>query len=67
MKDTNAMKRHPPHASAPVPTPTPPLPVPPNDYQPTEDELEEEFDMPGLSLDQVRERFFRPFRFTRDR
>ena len=42
-----------------------PLPMPPPGYQPSKAELEEEFDMPGLSDEQVRERFFRPFRFER--
>ena len=32
------------------------------DCEPSEVELEEEFDTPGLSLEQVRERFLRPFR-----
>lgn len=35
------------------------------DHGPTRVELEEEFDMPGLSLEQVRERFFLPVRFER--
>ena len=39
-----------------------PLPEPPEGYQPTKAELEEEFDMPGLSLEQAREFFMRPFR-----
>ena len=42
------------------------LPLPPKGYQPSKGELEEEFDMPGLTDDQVRERFFRPFRFERE-
>ena len=33
----------------------------PSSYQPTKAEMEEEFDMPGWSLDQVRETFMRPF------
>lgn len=41
------------------------LPMPPPGYQPSKAELEEEFDMPGLSDEQVRETFFRPFRFER--
>ncbi len=48
----------------PIPPPRV-LPDPPADYEPTEAELEQEFDMPGLTLDQVRERLFRPFRFVR--
>ena len=48
--------------------PTPPprvLPEPPPDYQPSTVELEEEFDIPGLTIDQLRERLLRPFRFVR--
>ena len=42
------------------------LPLPPPGYQPSKAELEEEIDMPGLSDEEVRERFFRPFRFVRE-
>ena len=38
--------------------------MPSRDYQPTKAELEEEFDMPGASLDTVRSAFFRPVRVT---
>ena len=41
------------------------LPFPPSGYQPSKAELEEEFDMPGVTDQKVRERFFRPFRFER--
>ena len=41
------------------------LPLPPPGYQPSKAELEEEFDMPGLTDQEVRDRFFRPFRFVR--
>ena len=41
------------------------LPLPSPGYQPSKAELEEEFDMPGLTDREVRERFFRPFRFER--
>lgn len=41
------------------------LPLPPPGYQPSKAEIEEEFDMPGLTDEQVRETFFRPFRFKR--
>ena len=41
------------------------LPLPPTGYQPSKAELEEEFDMPGLSHEEARKRFFRPFRFDR--
>ena len=30
------------------------LPLPPKDYQPRKAELEEEFDMPGLSYEEAR-------------
>ena len=33
------------------------------DHEPTQAELEEEFDMPDLLLEQVREWLFRPIRF----
>ena len=39
--------------------------LPRPDYQPSKAELEEEFDMPGLSREEARERFLRPFRFER--
>ena len=45
------------------PRPEPaPLREPPDDYQPSRAELEEEFDMPGLSLEQARAFFMRPLR-----
>ena len=45
------------------PRPDPaPLREPPEGYQPTKAELEEEFDMPGLSLEQARDFFMRPLR-----
>lgn len=40
--------------------------MPPTDYQLSKVELEEEFDMPGMSFKELREAFFRPFRFKRD-
>ena len=45
----------------PAADPTP-LTLKPSTYQPNKAELEEEQDMPGWSLEQVREAFFRPFR-----
>lgn len=33
----------------------------PSSYQPSKAEIEEEIDMPGGSLDQVRDTFMRPF------
>ena len=43
-----------------------PLTLPPPGYQPSKAEMEEEIDMPGLSHDEARERFFRPFRSERE-
>lgn len=42
------------------------LPLPPPGYQPSKAELEEEIDMPGLSDQEMRETFFRPFRIVRE-
>ena len=42
------------------------LRLPRPDYQATKAELEEEFDMPGLTDEEVRETFFRLFRFERE-
>ena len=46
----------------------PPRPVvlKPKDYQPSKAELEEEFDMPGMSDEELRRTFFRPVRFIRE-
>ena len=55
-------KRKPKSRAVQVPTP---VRLPPPGYQPSKAEMEEEVDMPGLSDEQVRERFFRPFRFER--
>lgn len=38
--------------------------MPPRDYQPSVAELREEFDMPGASMKQVRQAFFRPVRIV---
>ena len=43
------------------------LPMPPPGYQPSKAEIEEESDMPGLSDQEMRETFFRPFRFVREK
>ncbi len=40
--------------------------LPKRDYQPSREELREEVGMPGLSLDQARKAFFRPFKFKDD-
>ena len=40
--------------------------MPPKDYQPSKADLEEEFDMPGMSDKQLHDTFFRPFRFVRE-
>ena len=39
--------------------------LPRNDYQPTKAEMEAELDMPGMTTEQMRGAFFRPFRFIR--
>ena len=39
--------------------------LPPKGYQPSKAEMEEEIDMPSMSDKQVRETFFRPFRFVK--
>ena len=50
----------------PVPIPAPSdLAMPREGYQPRKAEREEEFDMPGMSDKQLRETFFRPFRFVK--
>ncbi|MDE0694552.1 MAG: hypothetical protein OXH76_01805 [Boseongicola sp.] len=35
----------------------------PASYQPSKADMEEEFDMPEISLDEIRSAFFRPFTF----
>ena len=42
------------------------LSMPPEGYQPSKANQEEEFDMPGMSDQQIRETFFRPFRFVKE-
>ena len=56
------MKRsnHPPQA---IPEPKT-IVFPPKDYQPSKADMEAEIDMPGMSDNQARETFFRPFRFV---
>ena len=51
-------------APQPIPEPTL-LELAPTDYQPSKVELEEEFDMPGMTMAEVREVFRRPFRIVR--
>ena len=58
------MKRKKGRTPQPVPEPRI-VKVRARDYQPSKAELEEEIDMPGMSLKQMREAFFRPFRFER--
>ena len=41
------------------------LELPPSDYQPSKAELEEEFEMPGMTPEEMRKAFFRPFRVVR--
>ena len=47
-----------------IPEPTP-LELSPTDYQPSKADLDEEFDMPGMTMDEVRETFRRPFTIVR--
>lgn len=39
--------------------------LPPEDYEPTKEELQEEFDMPGADMETVRRAFFRPTKIVR--
>ena len=51
---------------APQPIPEPAtLELAPSDYQPSKAELEDEFDMPGMTMDEVRQTFRRPFKIVR--
>lgn len=36
--------------------------IKPRDYQPSKAELEEEYDMPGASMEMLREAFFKPLK-----
>ena len=58
MKRTNQPAAH-------IPEPRT-IPLPPSDYQPSKAEMEEEFDMPGMSDEEIRRTFFRPFKFVRE-
>lgn len=40
--------------------------IPKREYQPSRAELREKVDMPGLSREQARKAFFRPFTFDPD-
>ena len=42
------------------------IPLPSNEYQPSKADMEAETDMPGMSDDELRRTFFRPFNFVRD-
>ena len=52
-------------ARQPIPEPRP-LKLAPTDYQPSKADLEEEIDMPGMTDTQLRDTFFRPFRFIKE-
>ena len=58
--DTNEQRTR----RVPIPEPRD-LPMPPDGYQPSKEEQEEEIDMPGMSEQQLRDTFFRPFRVVR--
>ena len=49
-----------PNAKAKLPDPVE-IELKPSSYQPTKAEMEEEFDTPAWSMDQLREVFMRPF------
>lgn len=40
--------------------------LPGNDFQPRKADMEEEYDMPGASLDTIRSAFFRPVNVKRE-
>ena len=40
--------------------------LPHKDFQPSKADMEREYDMPGLSLDEIRATFFRPFKIVRE-
>ena len=40
--------------------------LPTNDYQPSKAEMLKEYDMPGMSLEEVRKTFFRPVEIERE-
>lgn len=48
-----------------IPEPRP-LKLKPRNYQPSKAELEEEIDMPGMTEDELREAFMRPFEITEE-
>lgn len=58
------MRNRPTHRPERIPEPRD-LPMPPKGYQPSKADMEEEFDMPGMSDAQLRDTFFRPFRFVK--
>ncbi len=43
----------------------PELKIPSKNYQPSASEKNDTIDMPGMSIEQVRKAFMRPFKFTR--
>lgn len=60
----STVRKRPARRAVPIPEPRD-LPMPPKGYQPSKAEQEEEIDMPRLSGKQLRETFFRPFRFVK--
>ena len=58
-------KKAKPREPQPIPEPVD-LVIKSSSYQPSKSEMEEEFDMPGLSLDEIRAAFFRPFAIRRE-
>ena len=65
----NRMKPHralsvPPDKQQPPTSPKTEIKVPPDDYQPSKEELEEEVEMPNLTLEETKQRFMRPFKLV---
>ena len=60
------MKRQTDRAPAHIPEPEA-MTLPPKDYQPPKAKLEEEINMPDLSVKRIRAAFFRPLRLQRDK
>ena len=65
VRNDEVTKKAKPRDPHPIPEPVE-LIFKPSSYQPSKAEMEEEFDMPGLSLDEIRAAFFRPFAIRRE-
>ena len=68
MSITNRKRGRPVEKPMPESIPEPrEIELPPRGYQPRKAELEAEVDMPGMTDEQVRKTFFRPFKFQRSK